>query len=173
MTSPEHSPFRVCVVCTGNICRSPMAEFVLREAFAEAGLADRVHVDSGGTTPWEVGNPADPRTLEALDRRGRTDPSYADHRARQFERDWFDEHDLVLAADLGHLRTLQRLAHTKQQQATIHLLRSFDPASVAADDLEMDDPWYGGDADFDRTFDEITAATPGIVDFVRGRLTAS
>ena len=80
-------PYRICVVCTGNICRSPMAEFVLRERFEEAGLGDHVAVDSAGTTAWEVGNPADPRTLEVLRRRGH-ESDYSDHRARAFECSW-------------------------------------------------------------------------------------
>ena len=68
-----HRPYRVTVVCTGNICRSPMGEFILRERFEEAGLGDRVVVDSAGTHSWEVGNPADPRTLAVLARNGHDD----------------------------------------------------------------------------------------------------
>ena len=58
------STYRICVVCTGNICRSPMGEFILRERFEAAGLGDQVAIDSAGTTAWEEGNPADPRTLD-------------------------------------------------------------------------------------------------------------
>ena len=95
-TTPVERPYRVTVVCTGNICRSPMGEFVLRERFAEAGLGDRVVVDSAGTHSWEVGNPADPRTLAVLARNGHDDFGGRDHVARRFERSWFDDVDLVL-----------------------------------------------------------------------------
>ena len=93
-------PYRVCVVCTGNICRSPMGEFILRELFEEAGLGDRVVVDSAGTTSWEVGNPADPRTLAVLERNGHADFGGREHVARAFEHGWLAERDLVLAADV-------------------------------------------------------------------------
>lgn len=163
-------PYRVTVVCTGNICRSPMGEFVLRERFEEAGLGDRVEVDSAGTSSWEVGNPADPRTLDVLRRNGNDDFGGEAHVARQFERSWFGDVDLVLAADSGHLKALQRLARTDEDRAKVRLLRSFDPVSEGDGELDMDDPWYGDDAAFDQTYAEVTAAADGIVDYVREQL---
>ncbi|XVX20697.1 low molecular weight protein-tyrosine-phosphatase [Actinomycetota bacterium] len=165
-----HDPYRICVVCSGNICRSPMGEFLLREAFEEEGLGDRVVIDSAGTTSWEVGNPADRRTLSVLTRNGHDDFGGRDHRARQFERSWFADLDLVLAADRGHLGVLQRLAPTEADRAKVHLLREFDDDSITAGTLEMDDPWYGDDASFDQTYEEVRAATPGIVAHVRSEL---
>ena len=163
-------PYRVIVVCSGNICRSPMAEFLLRERFEAAGLGDRVSVDSAGTTSWEVGNPADRRTLSVLARMGHVDFGGSEHVARQFERAWLDDRDLVLAADSGHLRDLRRLARTDEQRDKVRLLREFDPDAVAAGQLEMDDPWYGDDAAFDRTYQEVVAAADGVVEFVRRQL---
>lgn len=160
-------PYRVTVVCTGNICRSPMGEFLLRERFADAGLEDQVAVDSAGTHSWEVGNRADPRTLAVLARNGHDDLGGSDHVARKFERSWFDEVDLVLAADAGHLRELASLAHTDEQRAKVRMLRSFDPVSADRDDLDMDDPWFGDDSSFDQTYAEITAAAEGVVEHVR------
>lgn len=161
--------YRICVVCTGNICRSPMLEFLLREAFEEAGLADQVEVDSAGVSAEEAGNRADARTLAALRRRGHTDHGGAAHRARQIRPAWLAGRDLILAADHGHLNRLQRLAGGDPSDH-IRLIRSFDPAAVAAGELDVDDPWYGRDADFDRTYDELTAAVPGIVEHVRAAL---
>jgi protein-tyrosine phosphatase len=163
-------PYRVVVVCTGNICRSPMGEFILRERFAEAGLGDGVVVESAGTHSWEVGNPADPRTLAVLERNGHADFGGADHVARQFERSWFDQVDLVLVADRGHQRELTQLARTEEQRAKVRLFRSFDPESARVGDLEMDDPWYGQDNAFDQTYAEVTAAADGVVDHVRRAL---
>ena len=163
-------PYRVTVVCTGNICRSPMGEFLLRERFADAGLEDEVVVDSAGTHSWEVGNPADPRTLAVLARNGHDDLGGSDHVARKFERSWFDEVDLVLAADAGHHRELTTLARTDEHRAKVRMFRSFDPASAERDDLDMDDPWYGDDSSFDQTYAEVTAAADGVVEHVRRQL---
>ena len=163
-------PYRVTVVCTGNICRSPMGEFLLRERFADAGLEDEVVVDSAGTHSWEVGNPADPRTLAVLARNGHDDLGGSDHVARKFERSWFDEVDLVLAADAGHHRELTKLARTDEHRAKVRMFRSFDPASAEQDDLDMDDPWYGDDSSFDQTYAEVTAAADGVVEHVRRQL---
>ena len=168
--SPD--PYRVIVVCSGNICRSPMAEFLLRERFEQAGLGDRVSVDSAGTTSWEVGNPADRRTLSVLERMGHEDFGGREHVARKFERAWLDDRDLVLAADSGHLADLRRLARSDEQRAKVRLLREFDPTAVAAGELEMDDPWYGDDASFDQTYEEVMAPADGILEHVRHALAA-
>ncbi len=169
-TMSHHEPYRVCVVCTGNICRSVMGEVMLRQALEEAGLGDRVAVDSAGTTSWEEGNPADPRTVATLARQGLDGHGVRDHVARRFDGSWLPDLDLVLAADHGHLSALRRLARREEDRAKVRMLRSFDPLSEAAGDLDMDDPWYGGTADFERTYDEIAAALPGLVEYVREAL---
>ena len=162
--------YRVTVVCTGNICRSPMGEFVLRERFEQAGLGDTVVVDSAGTHSWEVGSPADPRTLAVLARNGHEDFGGRDHVARRFEASWLPEVDLVLAADAGHLRELTGLARTEEQRARIRLFRSFDPDAERDGGLDMDDPWYGDDSSFDQTYAEVVAAADGVVEHVRREL---
>jgi low molecular weight protein-tyrosine phosphatase len=164
--------YRVIVVCTGNICRSPMGEFLLRELFDAAGLGDQVEVDSAGTTSWEEGNPADPRTLAVLRRNGHPENGGSEHLARRFARSWLDERDLILVADSGHLRDLRKLARNDEQRARIRLFREFDPEAAATGDLDMDDPWYGDDEAFDRTYAEVTAAAAGVVEHVRRELDA-
>ncbi len=163
------SAYRITVVCTGNICRSPMAEFLLRERFEQAGLGDRVAIDSAGTTAWEEGNPADPRTLAALTEKGHGG-DYSRHRARVFDKRWFPDIDLVLAADHGHYTVLRRLAPTDEDKDKIRMIRAFDPAGLKGDALSIDDPWYGDEAAFDQTYEEISAAADGIVEFVRGQV---
>ena len=93
---PADEAFRICMVCTGNICRSPMAEVVLRDLVERAGLGGKVVVTSAGTGEWHVGEHADPRTVAALEARGYDGSA---HRARQFDASWFDDLDLVIALD--------------------------------------------------------------------------
>ena len=171
-SATNERPYRVTVVCWGNICRSPMAEYLLREAFEDAGLADRVVVDSAGTSAEELGSGMHPRTRAVLRRNGHRDAGWSDHVARQFERSWFDDVDLVLPVDHEHLVRLERLARDDRERDRIRLLRSFDPDAVASGELGIDDPWYGTDPAYDRTYAEITAALPGIVEHVRGDLDA-
>lgn len=167
--SDTHPTYRIVVVCWGNICRSPMAEFVLREAFEDAGLGERVSISSAGTSTEELGRPMDRRTLAVLERNGVRDSGFRDKRAIQFRSPGFEDADLVLAADHVHERILSERARHEDDRTKIRMLRSFDPAAVAADTLGMDDPWYGDDEDFDLTFAEIVAAAPGIVEHVRTR----
>lgn len=165
----ETVAYRICVVCTGNICRSPMLEFLLREAFDREGLGDQVEVDSAGISAEESGNPADKRTIAALQRHGHADWGAGAHRARRIERSWLSERDLILAADSGHLRSLQRMAGEDADH--IRTIRSFDPVAVEARTLDVDDPWYGfSERAFDQTYDELAAAVPGIVAFVKDAL---
>lgn len=152
------TPYSVMVVCTGNICRSPMAEVVLRERFAAAGLADRVVVDSTGISAEEHGNPVDRRARAVL--QGHGYPAGDGHRARQVRAG--DERDLVLAMTNAHARALRRL------DVEPVLYRSFDPAATG--DLDVADPWYGGAQDFEDCLAQIEAAADGIVEHVRAEL---
>ena len=94
------------MVCTGNICRSPMGEVILRRMLADEGVGGVV-VTSGGTGSWHIGDGADSRALRILRQHGYDGSG---HRARRFEVAWFAQNDLILAADVGHLRALRRLA---------------------------------------------------------------
>lgn len=156
-------PYRISVVCTGNICRSPIGEVVLRAKLADARLADRVVVDSFGTGDWHVGDGADPRTVKVLRRHGYDGTA---HRARTTPRDLAASRDLVLVADNSHLRTLLAETTHDADRDRIRLLREFDPAATAAGTLEVDDPWHGGDADFERCLAEVSAACDGLVDYL-------
>jgi protein-tyrosine phosphatase len=135
--------FRVVFVCTGNICRSPMAEVVFRHLATAAGLGDRVVSASAGTGDWHVGERADARTIEALRRRG-YDGSL--HRARQFAASDFRDNDLVVALDRTHERILTSWARTDEDRDKIALLLSFDPEAEGRD---VPDPYYDDDAAFD------------------------
>ncbi|MFE1323567.1 low molecular weight protein-tyrosine-phosphatase [Streptomyces sp. NPDC058741] len=153
--------YRVCFVCTGNICRSPMAEVVFRARVAEAGLDGLVEVDSAGTGGWHEGDGADPRTVAVLEESG-----YASaHTARQFHPSWFSRLDLVIALDSGHLGALRHLAPTERDARKVGLLRSYDPA--AGDDLDVPDPYYGDAEGFQECLEMVEAASTGLLAAVR------
>jgi protein-tyrosine phosphatase len=149
------------VVCSGNICRSPIGEQVLRSALADAGLADRVLVSSAGTGDWHVGQGANTRAVRVL-----TAAGYPEHRhvARMISRTDLAGIDLVLAADRGHLADLRSMT---DEPGKVVLLRSFDPD---ADDDEVPDPYFGPDSGFDEVLAMTVAAAPGIVAEIRRRL---
>jgi protein-tyrosine phosphatase len=169
--------YRVCLVCLGNICRSPMAEVVLTDELARAGLASPVvgrpvvgrpvvgrpvRVDSAGTGDWHVGGPMDAGARAELARR-RYDGS--GHRARLFDPAWFPQRDLVLAMDRRNLAQLRRMAPDAESGgARLALFRSFDPGLTAADpyDGEVPDPYGGAPEDYALAFDLVQAAARGL-----------
>ncbi|NRQ39052.1 low molecular weight phosphotyrosine protein phosphatase [Nonomuraea sp. NN258] len=150
--------YRVCLVCMGNICRSPMAEVVLRKTLADRGLAHRVIVESAGTGGWHVGDPMDERALETLTRFGYDG---SEHRARQFTEDWFDRYDLVLAMDRDNVSNLRRLAPAGVE---VRLFRSFDPA--APEGAEVPDPYYDGREGFEEVLALVEAASVGVAEHI-------
>ena len=165
--------YRVMTVCTGNICRSPMAEIVLRGRFEAAGLGDAVVVDSSGVVDEEHGNPVDRRARAVLAERGH--PTGEGHRARQVTTDDVRSRDLILAMTTRHARVLRDLADRGDGNARIRMYRSFDPAAAGLleNKLDIADPWYGGPHDFEVCLAEIEAAADGVVDFVRAELGVS
>ncbi|MFC8680729.1 low molecular weight protein-tyrosine-phosphatase [Microbacterium ureisolvens] len=153
MTATDVAPFRVVFVCTGNICRSPMAEVVFREFADASGLGSRVASTSAGTGDWHVGEQADLRTIEALERAG-YDGTH--HRARQFTHADFARSDLVVALDRSHERILRGWARTEGDADKIALLLSFDPG---AHTLDVPDPYYAGPGMFDEVLGMIESAS--------------
>jgi len=159
--------FRIVFVCLGNICRSPMAEVVMRSFVEQAGLSDRIAVASAGTGDWHVGERADPRTVEILAGRGYDGSA---HRARQFEASWFDDYDLVVALDAANLAELRRLAPYDRRD-DVRLLRAYDP-TLGADvgDLDVPDPYYGGPEGFGEALSMVERACRGLLDDVVARI---
>jgi protein-tyrosine phosphatase len=171
--APRHpsGTYRICLVCLGNICRSPMAEVILRDELGRAGLSGRVEVDSAGTGDWHVGGRMDRGARAELTRRG-YDGSR--HRARQFDRSWFRRYDLVLAMDDSNLARLRRMAPDREAAERTAMFRSFDPALAARDgagsdgsDLEVPDPYGGGPEEYALVFDLVLPAARGLADQLR------
>lgn len=153
------------MVCLGNICRSPMAAVVATGMAAQAGLEDRVVVESFGTAGYHVGEGMDRGARAALGRRGWRDDG---HRARRITTADVRAADLLLAADRHNRADLCRLAG-RDDRAKVRLLRSFDRASNGFD-LDVPDPWGGTPEDFDRALDLIEAACAGLIEHLATRL---
>jgi protein-tyrosine phosphatase len=149
------APYRVCLVCLGNICRSPMAETVLRAALAAAGLDGAVVVDSAGTGDWHVGDAMDPGARSALASRGHDGSA---HRARQFEPSWLSRYDLILAMDTRNLVDLRRMARGEDRDR----IRLFGAAGGLGETSDIPDPWGGGPDEFGHVLDLLGAAAPVI-----------
>ena len=137
-----------------------MAEIVFADALRQEGLAHRVRVSSAGTGSWHVGNPADPRAAEALRRAGFA----CEHIAAQVGTQHLSA-DLLVALDRSHLAALRGMIRDPDR---VVLLRSFDRA--AGRELDVPDPYYGGEYGFDEVLSMVRAAMPGLLAWVRERL---
>lgn len=150
----------VSFICTGNICRSPMAALVFAEHLRRAGLAEKVRVSSAGIGSWHIGDDIDRRARTALTGNGYP----VEHVAAQVAREHLGA-DLLLGADQGHLRELRRRVDDPDR---VRLLRSFDPD--APDGAEVPDPYYGSRGGFTEVLAMIEATMPGLLDWVRERV---
>lgn len=154
--------YHICFVCTGNICRSPTAEIVLRHLAAVAQLPDGHHLDelievsSAGTGAWHVDEPMDPRARTALGARSMRDHG---HRARQVDSSWMLDVDALVCLDRRHLQTLRSLV--PELATRLVLLRPFDRQAGGSVDIE--DPYYGDERDFAQCLETIHRSCEGLV----------
>lgn len=152
---------QVLFVCLGNICRSPTAHGVFRQAVAQAGLSGRIMIDSCGTGDWHVGKSPDQRAVAAARRRG---VDISDLKARQITASDLQQFDHVLVMDRQNLDEVTRL--WRQHGGTRPQL--FLAYGDGSDTDEVPDPYYGGEQGFDRVLDLITAASEGLLAELRG-----
>lgn len=131
----------------------------MRSLVAEAGLQERIALDSAGTGSWHLGHAPDERATAAARERGIP----LSGSARQVSAEDLREFDLVLAMDASNRSDLLRLAAAPEERSKIRLLREFDPASARTGELEVPDPYYGGAAGFGEVLDLVYAACAGLL----------
>ena len=169
----QQHPYTVMTVCTGNICRSPMAEIILRAEFESRGIGeDRVRVLSSGVSDEEYGHPIDPRAVRVLRADGYEIPTH--HFAHRVTREEIEETDLFLPMTASHMRALLRMLPAGKR-AEVHMYRSFDPnlpkpKPGREDQIDLVDPWYGGKHEFEVAIDQIEEVAPYIADWVAKQL---
>ncbi|MEO3427956.1 low molecular weight protein-tyrosine-phosphatase [Pelagibius sp. CAU 1746] len=154
--------YRILTVCTGNICRSPSAEVILRDHLAAAGLGGTVEVDSAGTFDYHVGEPPSEPAVRLAAKRGY---DLSPLRAREVAPQDFTTFDLILAMDRGHLRKLTALQPPGSTSRLDLYLEVLPEAGI-----DVADPYYGGDADYAAMLDVIEAAAPAWVARLREEL---
>lgn len=154
---------RILFLCLGNICRSPTAEGVMRHKLRAAGLGGEIEVESAGTGGWHVGHPPDGRAAAAAAARGIA----LESRAQRLERSHFDEFDLILAMDRDNVADAQAVAPDAEAAAKLRLLREYDPVAAASGELDVPDPYYGGEDGFEEVLDMIGRACDGLIAEIR------
>ena len=145
--------YRILFVCHGNICRSPMGEFILKDLVKKAGLADRFHIESAATSTEEIGNPVYPPARRKLAQHG---IDCAGKTARQLTAADYGRFDLLLGMDRANIRNMTRICGG-DPQGKIRLLMEY----AGQPGREVADPWYTGD--FDATWDDVLAGCQGLL----------
>lgn len=150
---------KVLFVCTGNICRSPMAEAVFQHLVNQAGLSEHFLVDSAGTEDWHAGEPAHEGTLSML----RRHHIPYNGRSRQVSPSDFQTFDYILAMDRSHLHYLQRRAGNSTAQISLFLRYAYETGQVA--EQEVPDPYYNGR--YNQTYELVSAGCAALLAHIR------
>lgn len=149
---------KVMFVCLGNICRSPMAEFVFRDMVKKAGLDDYFEIASAATSTWELGNPPHYGTQAELKKHG---ISCSGKRAVLLKQSDYEKYDLILGMDRENIRDMKRLFNG-DPEGKVHLLKEYSTGG------EVDDPWYSGD--FQTTYNEVSLACNNLLNDLKQKL---
>ena len=144
---------KILFICHGNICRSPMCEFVMKDLVAKAGRANQFEIASAATSTEELGNPVHPGTRRELAKHG---ISCEGKRARQVTRADYDYYDMLICADSNNIRNLRRITGG-DPDGKISLV--LDHTSRPGRDV--DDPWYSGD--FETTWNDVSEGCAGLL----------
>ena len=150
----------VLFVCLGNICRSPSAEGVFRNLVKSSNLSQKIIVDSAGTSDWHIGKAPDPRA-QLMAKQRNIDLQFL--RARQIAIDDFSNYDYVIAMDNSNKENLLQICPDNQKHR-VHLFLDFTDKFT---EIEVPDPYYGGDEGFEHVFDMIMEASRGLLDDIQ------
>ena len=150
----------VLFICMGNICRSPTAEAVFRQYVTQAGLQDRIHIDSAGTHDYHIGEAPDARTQVAAKQRGY---DMSQLRGRQVSADDFGRFDYLLAMDDANLAILKKL-RPRDAQSHLGLFLEF---AERHHEREVPDPYFGGADGFERVLDMVEDAANGLLQHIQ------
>ncbi len=145
----------ILFICHGNICRSPMAEFVFKDIIKKAGISDKFYVASAATSYEEIGNPVHYGTAKILDGLG---ISYSEKRAVHLEKSDYEKYDYLVCMDSANVRNTLRIVGNDSEEK-IHKLLEF---ADSCDDVA--DPWYTGD--FDKTYKDVLAGCKGLLKYI-------
>ncbi len=159
-----NSTVEACFVCLGNICRSPLAQGVFETLVKKEGLQNRIIISSAGVGNWHVGDPPDSRMQQTAREHG----IHLNSRARQFQGSDFKRMDMVLAMDHSNLSALEQMRPTSELHDKLFLFRSFDPEHN--DNLEVPDPYYGGDKGFETVYQIVERTCPKVLDHLKTKL---
>ncbi|MCF6115419.1 MULTISPECIES: low molecular weight protein-tyrosine-phosphatase [Mesorhizobium] len=154
----------ILFVCLGNICRSPLAEGVLRAVLAERGLDRDILLDSAGTSDWEAGSAPDPRSISIAKRHG---VDISGQTARKLAPDDFSRFDLILAMDRSNLRDLKALVPAAMRDR-VHLFLQFAEGKVG----DVPDPYHQGPEAFASVYRMIREASEALATRLEARLSA-
>lgn len=150
---------KILFVCLGNICRSPLAEAIMKHKLNEAGLSEKIWVDSCGTASYHIGERPDHRTIRNAAGNG----VKMSHVGRQLTASDLEKHDIILAMDKSNYDNILRLKNASQFIDKLKLMRDFD------DDPgdEVPDPYYGEERDFQQVFDILNKSVDGLIAHLR------
>ncbi|GAB5518276.1 MAG: low molecular weight protein-tyrosine-phosphatase [Rhodothermales bacterium] len=162
MATPD--TLRICFVCMGNICRSPMAEGVFRHLVDEAGLTSAFTIDSAGTGGWHAGDAPDRRMQRTAEAHG---IDISQQQARQFTAADFERFDLVLVMDKDNLHDILYLDPNDEHRHKVRLFREFDPEP---DTYQVPDPYYGGRGGFENVYQIVNRTSAALLAHLRTHL---
>ena len=145
---------KILFICHGNICRSPMAEFVMKDLVEKASLEKKFHIESAATSTEEIGNPVYPPARRKLAEHG---IDCAGKTARQLKRDDYERFDLLIGMDRANLRNMTRICGG-DRLGKLRLLMEY----AGQPDREVADPWYTGD--FEATWRDVAAGCRGLLE---------
>ncbi|MDR0765938.1 MAG: low molecular weight phosphotyrosine protein phosphatase [Odoribacteraceae bacterium] len=159
---------RILFVCLGNICRSPLAEAIMKRRLEERGLSGTILVDSAGTGGWHVGELPDERARRHGASRGYT----VDSRARQFDPDTdFDAFDMVIGMDEQNVRDLYSMANSERDREKVHRATAF--CRCHPGHAGVPDPYFGGSSGFELVVDMLEDVAEGILEHLAGKVSPS